>query len=130
MFAANVAVGDYHANFNADIAVKWLRNRYIPWIKSIDPQVMSGVPGARLNGAGILPGCKGHVLRADGAPYHVATTTNLDPALGAIRFNPRQLTKDKLVDALTALGCHSLDVVHEYLVEASEGTMSSVARRA
>lgn len=87
---------------------------------------MSGVPGARLNGAGILPGCKGHVLRADGAPYHVATTTNLDPALGAIRFNPRQLTKDKLVDALTALGCHSLDVVHEYLVEASEGTMSSV----
>ena len=100
MFAANLAVGDYHDNFNAAVFMKWLRNRFIPMIKAKDPAVLTGASGANLR----------HALRLDNAPYHVVTTPNFDPAKGDFRFDPRTLSKGDLVDAMMAVGCELVTV--------------------
>lgn len=117
MFMANANVGDYHDNFNHEVFKDWLNNRFIPFVIKTDPAVLTGVPGARL-AAG-----SGWILRLDNAPYHCVTTTNLNPAMGNIRFDPRKVTKIVLIDALQALGCVSLDVNHTYRV--AEGDLES-----
>ena len=114
MFAANVAVGDYHDNFNKEVFMKWLKNRFIPMIKAKDPLVLTGAPGARLD-AGL-----GHLLRLDNAPYHVSTTTNLDPDEGDIRFDPRTLSKAGLVDAMSVTDCEGLDVPVVFLASVND----------
>jgi hypothetical protein len=80
-------------------------------IKAKDPFVMNGAPGARLDAG------EGHLLRLDNAPYHVCTTTNLDPAEGDIRFDPRTLSKAELVNAMSAAGCEELDVPLVFLAK-------------
>lgn len=107
---ANANVGDYHDNFNHEVFKDWLNNRFIPFILATDPAIATGVPGARL-AAG-----SGWILRLDNAPYHCVTTTNLNPAVGPIRFDPRKVTKIVLIDALQALGCVDLVVNHTYRV--------------
>jgi hypothetical protein len=96
------STGDYHGNFDHAIFMSYMESRFLPWILWRYPDIMDGPPGAR----------KPHVgLVLDNAPYHVGTTTVLDPA-ASLRFDPRSLNKSDLIDAMNAADLFEITVQH------------------
>ncbi len=99
MFAAQQRVGDYHGNFTHAIFLKWLRNRFIPWVLHAHPHFAVGPPGAQLQLCLVL----------DNALYHTGST---EGGGGGLRFDPLAAPKRALL-----AGCAALHVTHTFAVQ-------------
>lgn len=96
-------VGDYHGNFTGPIFMTWAEVRLLPWFQHEFPNWATAGTGAEWRAG------RGFTLSLDNAPYHVTLTPCLVPGPG-FRFDPRQLSKKELFEAMVVLGCASLTV--------------------
>ena len=94
MFMAQAGghIGDYHGNTTHVTAMLWVNNRAVPFIMSKNPHFADGEEGSAE--------CKYYMQIDNFAPHCVLTPCF---ELGSVRFDPRTLTKAKLVDAVNAL---------------------------
>lgn len=99
---------DYHGNFNADLFLAWVRDHFIPTLKTYYPKAHGAHSTQVIE------------ILADNAQYQISCSGatfdengNVVPqAPGAIpsRFDPSFMNRAELIGAMLSLGCDSVDV--------------------